>query len=62
MNIMTHMKTKPVTMSLQEKTLKQLDQQRGDVTRSRFVQRILDKVLSEQPVRPKAGEGGYGCA
>jgi metal-responsive CopG/Arc/MetJ family transcriptional regulator len=56
------MTTKPVTVSLDKKTLKQLDQQRGDVTRSRFVQRILDKVLSEQPVRPKAGEGGYGCA
>lgn len=39
------MAKKTVTVSLPEETLRRLDEQRGDVPRSRFVTRALEKIL-----------------
>jgi metal-responsive CopG/Arc/MetJ family transcriptional regulator len=53
------MPNKTISLSIEGELLEKIDEVRGDVTRSRFVQRILERVFSEQPVRPKNElEGG----
>jgi metal-responsive CopG/Arc/MetJ family transcriptional regulator len=37
-----------VTISLHEATLKDLDAKRGDIPRSKFVQRLIEKELYEK--------------
>jgi metal-responsive CopG/Arc/MetJ family transcriptional regulator len=53
------MTTKPVTVSLDKKTLKELDERRGDVTRSKFVERLLETALAQKETdRPKENDQG----
>ncbi len=37
---------KPVTMSISEHLLKQLDSLRGDVSRSRYIQRLIEEHVT----------------
>jgi metal-responsive CopG/Arc/MetJ family transcriptional regulator len=50
------MKTKPVTMSLHKDVVQELDKRRGEISRSRFVERLLkDALAAKGEVPPKVG-------
>jgi metal-responsive CopG/Arc/MetJ family transcriptional regulator len=46
------MTVKCISISLDAGLLERIDTQRGDVTRSRFIQRLIERILEEREVDP----------
>jgi metal-responsive CopG/Arc/MetJ family transcriptional regulator len=49
--------TIPVGVSLPERLLKQVDALRGDVTRSKYLQRLLEKIVLEEKIKQDSLDG-----
>jgi metal-responsive CopG/Arc/MetJ family transcriptional regulator len=49
--------TIPVGVSLPERLVKQVDALRGDVTRSKYLQRLLEKVVLEEKIKQDSLDG-----
>jgi|GEM_PF-2764634 metal-responsive CopG/Arc/MetJ family transcriptional regulator len=53
------MKTKAVTMSLHKDVVQELDKRRGEISRSRFVERLLETALAQKETdRAKENDEG----